>query len=100
MVLCMRSFRTQWGTSRAPERREGINQAISPAPWSGLQGINLCSMQGSDWEHCWASRGLDAHLHQSTRSSVMDPKVGPQREAQGGTGCLGASRGEASTLCL
>lgn len=41
MVLCMRSFRTQWGTSRAPERREGINQAISPAPWSGLRGINL-----------------------------------------------------------
>lgn len=47
MVLCMRSFRTQWGTSRAPERWEGINQAISPAPCSGLQGINLYSMQGS-----------------------------------------------------
>lgn len=47
MVLCMRSFRTQWGTSRALERREGINQAISPAPCSGLQGINLYSVQRS-----------------------------------------------------
>lgn len=30
----------------------------------------------------------------------MDPKVGPQRTPQVGTECLGASPGEASTLCL
>lgn len=65
MVLCMRSFRTQWGTSRAPGRREGINQAISPAPWSGLQGINLHSMRGSAGERSGDPSTCECQGHQS-----------------------------------
>ena len=35
------------GNLACSRETEGINQAISPAPCSGLQGINLCSVGGS-----------------------------------------------------